>query len=156
MLIDKNKYREFLRVCISMNKKLNIVPVLFGSLGLEVLTQHDFYADDIDVLVPGVFHDQSWDKLKRIIESLGFEFVDLHEHEFKKENIKLAFGIEESLLEFADVDFNTLEIIKDENAKYKLLNAEEYLRVYKASYEDSYIRDKNNGKDMEKIIYLEK
>ncbi len=47
------------------------------------------------------------------------------------------------------------DIIEDEKAKFKLLNFGEYLKVYKASYKDSYRRDKNNGKDMDKIIYLE-
>lgn len=155
MLLGKNKYNEFLVVCRTMNTKLDIVPVLFGSLGLEVLSKHDFDADDIDVLVPGVYHDKSWEELKTEIENLNFEFVDLHEHEFKKKDIKLAFGIEESLFDFVGVNCYKLNIIEDERAKYKLLNLEEYLRVYKASYKDSYRRDKNNRKDMDKIIYIE-
>lgn len=156
MLLDNKKYGEFLKVCSSLNKKLNVIPVLFGSLGLEVLTQYDFNADDIDLLVPEDYHNKSWTRLKTLIESLSYEFVDLHEQEFKKKGVKLAFGVEESLQEFADVNFETLVIIEDENARFKLLNAVEYLRVYKASYKDSYRRDKNNGKDMDKITYLEK
>ena len=155
MLINNDKYVEFLKVCKKLNTELQIIPVLFGSLGLEVLCRENFNADDIDVLVPNKYLDSFWDDFKKLIEENEYVFIDLHEHEFIKGNIKLAFAAEESLVDFADVDYHNLNIINDEGSKYKLLNSQEYLRVYKKSYKDSYRRDKNNGKDKDKIEFLE-
>lgn len=155
MLSQKNKYNEFIEVCRIINEKLGVTPVLFGSLGLEVLTSSDFYADDIDVLVPEIYLNNNWGKLKKVVEKLGYIFIDLHEHEFKKNDVKLAFGVEESLIDFADVDYGKLEIIRDGSARFKLLDPNEYLKVYNKSYKDSYRRDKNNGKDRIKIKFLE-
>jgi hypothetical protein len=150
------KYEMFILMCKTLNKEFNITPILFGSLGLEVLSGYDFNADDIDVLIPGIYLDEKWNLIRIIVESLGYRFKDLHEHEFIKNNVKLAFGIEESLLDFANINWRKLKSINDFGAKYKLLNYSEYLMVYKQSYQDSYRRDKNNGKDLSKIEYLEK
>lgn len=154
MLSNKQKYKEFITICRVINTQLEVVPVLFGSLGLEVLSGNDFKSDDIDVLVPKIFIQDEWDHLRNLIESNGFRFVDLHEHEFRKNNIKIAFAFEESLCYFANVDYRNLKIINDEGANFKLLNYDEYLRVYQKSFKDSYRTNKNNGKDQNKIEFL--
>ncbi|WP_188048516.1 hypothetical protein [Bacillus sp. CH30_1T] len=41
-----------------------------------------------------------------------------------------------------------------EDAKYDLLNSEQYLSVYGFSFKDSYRADKNNPKDIGKSEYL--
>ena len=48
----KVKKKEFLYVAESLNKKLDIVPLLFGSLGLEQRLHTNLNADDIDILIP--------------------------------------------------------------------------------------------------------
>ena len=46
---------EFLCVAELLNKKLDIVPLSFGSMGLEQRLHISLNADDIDVLIPEVF-----------------------------------------------------------------------------------------------------
>ncbi|WP_424580088.1 hypothetical protein [Virgibacillus halodenitrificans] len=47
-----------------------------------------------------------------------------------------------------------LEIHQEEDAKFYLLTPKQYLRVYEASYKDSYRAENNNHKDFRKIKYL--
>ncbi len=135
---------------------MNIVPVLYGSLGLEIVTGIDFSPQDIDILVPKRFLDENWPLLMETMEKLGYTQIDLHEHKFKKSDIEIGFAFEEHLLPFARIHYNKLEIITDQNVSYKLLSEEEYLLVYKQSVKDSYRRTKNNNKDLKKIEILEK
>ena len=49
---NMTKFNCFLQNAEMLNNKFNIVPLLYGSLGLEVLTKSSLNADDIDILVP--------------------------------------------------------------------------------------------------------
>ena len=49
------KFNLFLEIARFLSDKLGIVALLYGSLGLEYLTDEDFEANDIDILVPRVF-----------------------------------------------------------------------------------------------------
>ena len=53
--MNTNKFNLFLENARLLSDKLGIVPLLYGSLGLEYLTGDDLGADDIDILVPRVF-----------------------------------------------------------------------------------------------------
>lgn len=52
MVRECHLYQEFLQVTKVLNERLAIVPVLYGSLGLEKVTQLNFSPQDIDILVP--------------------------------------------------------------------------------------------------------
>lgn len=45
------KYKVFLKIARRLNE-MGIVPLLFGSLGLEQRLGADLQAEDIDILVP--------------------------------------------------------------------------------------------------------
>ncbi len=47
----QEKYNEFIRVAICLNKKLSITPLLYGSLGLQQLVVAELFPEDIDILV---------------------------------------------------------------------------------------------------------
>lgn len=49
------KFDFFLQNAEMLNNKFNIIPLLYGSLGLEVLTNSSLNADDIDILIPQMF-----------------------------------------------------------------------------------------------------
>ena len=53
--MSTNKFNLFLENVWFLLNKFGIVPLLYGSLGLEYLTGDDLGADDIDILVPRVF-----------------------------------------------------------------------------------------------------
>lgn len=127
-------YNEFINIAKTFNKELDIIPLLYGSLGLEKVTGLDFSPEDIDLLIPLIFLEEKWEKLKKVMELHGYKMVDLHEHEFKKTNTKIGISYIEDLKPFADVDYNNLEIFEDGGAKYHLLTIDDYLKIYKSLY----------------------
>lgn len=127
-------YNEFINIAKTFNKELDIIPLLYGSLGLEKVTGLDFSPEDIDLLIPLIFLEEKWEKLKKVMELHGYKMVDLHEHEFKKTNTKIGIAYIEDLKPFADVDYNNLEVFEDGGAKYHLLTIDDYLKIYKKSW----------------------
>ena len=148
-------YQEFIYIARHLNKSLNITPVLYGSLGLEKATRIAFQPQDIDILVPLTFLEEKWDLLKAKMENLGYELVDLHEHEFMKNEIKVGIAFIEDLKPFANVDYNHLKTIENHGANYHVLSISDYLKVYLKSSLDGYRRTKNNNKDKRKIEILQ-
>jgi hypothetical protein len=147
-------YNEFIEIAKRLNRDLNIIPVLYGSLGLEKVTGIRFSPQDIDILVPLVYLEEGWERLKSLLETLGYKLIDLHEHEFKKENVKIGISYYEDLKKFADVDYNNLLKNEDNGVSFRTLSVSEYLKVYNRSLLDGYRRTKNNNKDQNKIKIL--
>ncbi|MBD1222062.1 phosphoribosylanthranilate isomerase [Virgibacillus halodenitrificans] len=160
--MDDHKFQEFLKIAKKLNK-VQITPLLMGSVGLEIVTDSSWDAQDLDIHVPGdergwevpaekaIF---DWDRIVGIMNSLEYRLVDLHEHEFLKNGLSVEFGIIDTLPSFAGVSLEDLEIHQEEDAKFYLLTPKQYLRVYEASYKDSYRAENNNHKDFRKIKYL--
>lgn len=147
-------YEEF--ICISglLNQQLDMVPVLYGSLGLGKVTNIDFSPQDIDILVPLTYLEEKWKFLQHTMEQLGYRMVNLQEHEFIKNDIKIGFAFTEDLLEFADVDYTSLNLFEDAGSEYYLPTILDFVKVYNKSLEDGYRRTKNNNKDLDKLEIL--
>lgn len=156
-------YQEFLTIARELNQ-IGIVPLLMGSVGLEVRTGEDWQAGDLDIHVPS--DPRGWeapdegriyrfDELNAIMEKLGYHLIDRHEHEFQKDGCSVEFGGLHSLPSFAGVELEDLEKVEDEGVHYYLPNLEQYLNIYQASSKDSYRAENNNHKDFAKIAYLE-
>ena len=67
--MSTNKFNLFLENARFLSDKFGIVPLLYGSLGLEYLTGDDLGADDIDILVPRVFITERWHEFKELLEA---------------------------------------------------------------------------------------
>ena len=150
------KKKEFLYVAESLNKKLNIVPLLFGSLGLEQRLHTSLNADDIDILIPEAFLDEEWNGVVTVMNDNGYALYDLHEHAFEKSGLSLAFASIESLTPFAGIDIAKIPIIEESGVYYYLLDLQDYLKVYTASSNDGYRKNIKNKKDEEKIKLINK
>lgn len=156
------KFNEFIEVARKLNG-MGITPLLMGSVGLEVVTEKSWDAQDLDIHVPGDKRGwevppetsiHNWNDIVKVMNSKGYTLIDLHEHEFSKDGLSVEFGIIDTLPDFAGVRLEDLEMHQKGEVKYYLLSPEQYLRVYEASSKDSYRADKNNHKDMGKIEYL--
>lgn len=147
-------YHEFLKIAKSLNEELDVIPVLYGSLGLEKVTGVTFSPEDIDILVPLVFLEEKWNMFKSVMEQLQYKLVNLQEHEFMKDQIKIGVAYIEDLQNFADVDYNHLKKNEDNGATFYTLTISDYLKVYNKSVLDGYRRTKNNNKDQEKLKIL--
>ena len=82
-----------MNICLYLNK-IGIVPTLMGSLGLEFISKEDWNPSDIDIHVmgdrrgweaPDELRICDWDKIMTGMKKLGYDLVDLHEHEFRKD-----------------------------------------------------------------------
>lgn len=143
--------KEFLHIAQLLNKNLNIIPLLFGSLGLEQRLHTNLNADDIDILIPETFLNEKWNSIVTIMNDNGYVLYDLHEHAFEKSGLSVAFASIESLTPFAGVDLSRIPVIKESGIRYYLLNLQDYLKVYIASSKDGYRKNTKNKKDAEKI-----
>jgi len=150
-----DKYKEFLRIAKHLNSKLNIIPVLYGSLGLAKIIQKDLGSKDIDILVPQKYITTDWDKLIKTLSEINYQLIDDREHEFIRSNYKIGVAFEEDLFSFAGIDHNKLRIVSDNSVNFKVLNINQYLKIYNRSKNDSYRSQKNNKKDLEKIKLID-
>lgn len=159
---ENPKYSVFLSVAKQLND-CGIVPVLMGSLGLEIVTTKNWDVGDIDIHIPGDSRGWSapveeiiyqWEEVKKQLEGLGFSLVDLHEHAFEKGTLRVEFAVIDTLPEFAGIALDDIKQIEDQGIRYRLLNATQYYQLYQASSKDSYRNQKNNQKDFAKIAYL--
>ncbi|WP_028973202.1 hypothetical protein [Spirochaeta cellobiosiphila] len=142
---------EFLRIAKFLNDKLNLTPLLYGSLGLEILIKEDLSPQDIDFLIPEIFIKGKWVILKTLIEDIGYHLVDLHEHEFFNGEYQIAFAEIEGLEKDINVRPNQIKTHQKSGVTYKLLNLEQYLLAYEYSSKDGYRRNKNDNKEFAKI-----
>ena len=156
------KFQEFLIITEELNKK-DIIPLLMGSVGLEFITKKDWNARDIDIHVngdprgwdaPNVEKVHHWNDIIEIMAKLNYRLIDLHEHEFKKNNISVGYGVIDTLPNFANVNPDELIYQNIANIKFYTPSLEDFLKIYLSSSQDSYRADKNNNKDFEKISYL--
>ncbi|MDE5605468.1 MAG: phosphoribosylanthranilate isomerase [Eubacterium sp.] len=150
------KKKEFLQIAKELNEKLNIVPLLFGSLGLEQRLDVSLNAKDIDVLIPEEFLNEKWQYIVDVMNNNGYTLYDLHEHAFEKDGLSFAFASIESLTPFANIDISNIPIITEEGIRYFLLELQDYLKVYTASSKDGYRKNIKNKQDQHKIDLINK
>lgn len=160
--MNQNKFSEFLKISRALNN-YGITPLLMGSLGLEFFTRKNWDAQDIDIHIPGdtrgweaADEDRifNWAAIVNMMAQLGYQLIDLHEHEFSNGWVTIQYGVMDTLPEYANTEIKELRMEVIEKAIFYVPTAEQFLKIYTASSKDSYRNDKNNNKDFEKIKYL--
>lgn len=152
----KVKLQEFFSIAGRLNKDLHIVPLLYGSLGLEQRLQTDLNAEDIDLLLPEVYLNENWEQLVALMQENGYVLYDLHEHAFEKAGVRVAFASIEDLTPFAGVELTGIPVNEESGVRYFLLTLQDYLKVYTASAKDGYRKTKKNKQDEQKIQLIKK
>lgn len=152
---NKQKFKIFLEVSRILNK-FNIIPILYGSLGLYRVIHRFGKVNDIDILVPAEFLNQKWRDLINSMENLGFKLKDKHEHEFIRDGEIVAFGDEKDLPEYSQIDVKTLKMSEINNVRFKELSPEQYLAVYQFMLRDQYRQEKRGKADLKKIDLIKK
>jgi phosphoribosylanthranilate isomerase len=155
-------FDEFKTICLYLNK-VGITPTLMGSLGLEFISKEDWDPSDIDIHVPGDPRDweapdelriYDWDKIMAVMKELGYNLIDVHEHEFKKNGVSVEYGTIDSLYDFAGISESDIELIQLNGIKFRVPSLKQFLSIYEASSKDSYRNNNNNNKDFKKIAWL--
>jgi len=150
-----NKFKLFLENAQLLSDKLGIIPLLYGSLGLEHLTGEDLGAEDIDILVPRVFIAERWKEFKAILEAQGYILTDEHEHAFVRGGVAYSYADIEDLESFAGIHAEDIEMREADGVRFLLLSLEQYLAVYKQSSKDGYRVNVRQKKDADKIRFIE-
>ena len=135
--------------------KLAIIPLMYGSLGLEYITGESLNSDDIDILIPEVFLKERWEEFKNLLTDQGYILIDEHEHAFQKNGIHYAYASIEELESFAKINLSEIEQQNNDGIWLKLLSLEQYLKVYSVSAKDGYRINVRKKKDNDKIAFIE-
>ena len=153
--MSTNKFNLFLENAQFLSDKFDIVPLLYGSLGLEYLTGDDLSADDIDILVPRVFITERWHEFKPVLEEHGYVLVDEQEHTFASGGVAYSYADIEDLEAFAGISIEDIEMYETAGVSFLLLSLEQYLAVYQKSSKDGYRVNIRQKKDADKIRFIE-
>ena len=153
--MSTNKFNLFIENARLLSDKFNIVPLLYGSLGLEYLTGDDLGADDIDILVPRVFITDRWQEFKAILEAQGYVLADEHEHTFVRDGVAYSYADIEDLESFSGIRMKDIEMREADGVSFLMLSLEQYLAVYKKSSKDGYRVNVRQKKDADKIRFIE-
>ena len=153
--MSTSKFNYFLENARLLSNKLGIVPLLYGSLGLEYLTGEPLGADDIDILVPRVFITERWQEFKSVLEPQGYVLTDAHEHTFVRDGVAYSYADIEDLESFAGIRAEDMKMCEVNGVRFLLLSLEQYLTVYKRSSMDGYRVNVRRKKDADKIRLIE-
>ena len=139
-----------------LNEKFEIIPLMYGSLGLEYITNETLDADDIDILIPEIFIGERWDEFHSFLNGKGYVLLDEKEHTFEKNGILYSYASIEELKSFAEIEVSDIEQLCNDGIKFKVLSLKQYLKVYLASSKDGYRITVREKKDNEKIDFIGK
>ena len=153
--MSTNKFNLFLENARFLSDKFSMVPLLYGSLGLEYLTGDDLSADDIDILVPRVFITERWHEFKALLEAQGYVLADENEHTFVCDGVSYSYADIEDLESFAGINTEDIEMYEADGVSFLLLSLEQYLAVYRQSSKDGYRVNVRQKKDAVKIRFIE-
>ena len=153
--MSTNKFKLFLENARLLSNNLGMVPLLYGSLGLEYLTGDALDADDIDILVPRVFITNHWQEFKALLEAQGYVLADEHEHTFARDGVEYSYADIEDLESFAGINTEDIEVHEADGVRFLLLSLEQYLAVYQKSSKDGYRLNVRQKKDAVKIRFIE-
>ena len=135
-------------------EKFDIVPLMYGSLGLEYITGKIQNVDDVDILIPEVFLNLRWHEFRTFLENQGYVLVDEHEHTFQRNDIFYSYASIEELELFAGINLSDIKQQRKDDIPFYLLTLEQYLKVYTASAKDGYRVNVRKKKDNEKIEFI--
>ena len=155
MKMSTNKFNLFIENARLLSDKFNIVPLLYGSLGLEYLTGDALGVDDIDILIPRVFITNRWLEFKEFLETQGYALTDEHEHTFVRDGVAYSYADIEDLESFAGIHAEDIEMHEVDGVRFMLLTLEQYLAVYQKSSKDGYRVNVRQKKDAVKIRFIE-
>ena len=70
----------------------------------------------------------------KVMNHLGYTLVDIHEHEFQKDDVSVEFGSINSLPDFAGVSESNIELIHLDDITFRVSSLGQFLSIYKASF----------------------
>lgn len=150
------KKQAFLENAKLLSHEFGIVPLMYGSLGLEYLTGENLNADDIDILIPEVFLQERWPEFQAVLGKWDYVLIDEREHTFEKDGISYSYASIEELQAFAGIPVFEIAQYTCDHVRFLLLSLEQYRKVYIASAKDGYRVHVRQKKDSDKLTIIER
>ncbi|MBK0029398.1 phosphoribosylanthranilate isomerase [Lactococcus sp. S47] len=153
---SKQLFIEFLRITKKLNEN-KIIPYLMGSLAVEQIINFPTNPDDIDIQLKKLDFE-NFEQLTSLMEELGYQPIDLHEHKFEKASIHVGFASVETLKNYAGVDDNDIPKInfKSElHQEFFLPTLKQNIQIYQAAVTDSWRAKKTKDKKILKKLLFE-
>jgi hypothetical protein len=150
------KIKLFFENAKLLYNRFEIIPLMYGSLGLEYITNENLNADDIDILISEIFITDRWNEFKDFLISEGYVLVDEHEHTFVRDGVAYSYAYIEDLEPFAGINTEDIEMHEADGVRFLLLSLEQYLLVYQKSSKDGYRVNVRQKKDANKIRFIER
>jgi hypothetical protein len=148
--------KEFFALAKKMNEQFSIIPLLIGSVGLNMLVDDDVWMGDLDIVIPHYMRpDRKWicPNYVKFMENEGYEFVDVWEGEFHKGEIMIHTSGDNLFEGYADIDIRSCPIVQTDGAIYKMLTLEQHLILYTATAEYKFRDREENNLDYEITEY---
>ena len=139
-----------------LSDMFGIIPLMYGALGLEYITNENLNSDDIDILIPDIFVNERWNEFKNVLTENGYVLIDEHEHSFLIDRVCYSYASFEELESFAKINLSDIECKSDLGVNFKVLSLEQYLKVYTSSFKDGYRINVRKKKDADKILFIQK
>lgn len=137
--MENIKFKKFLENAQLLNERFGIIPLLYGSLGLEEVAEYHLNQADVDILIPEEFvTGEKWPELIEFLESQGYTIIDEQEHTFIKDDTEHSYAPIENLKPVADIDPADIAIYEKDGVKYKQLSLYQYLKVYEGFSQEGY------------------
>ena len=148
-----NKFQIFLQIARELNKH-DVVPTIYGSLGLYRITNQQDEINDIDIIISNMNLVDKFIELEKIMSVVGFERDPYYKHEFIKGEERVGFEPEDELKEWS-INVNNLKITEVEGVRFKELSAKDYLKVYNRTlqrWENKVLSIKGKVSALEKMV----
>lgn len=153
---ERMKTQLFFENATLLFREWGIVPLMYGSLGLEYITGENLNADDIDILIPEVFLQSKWSVFQAVLKKWDYILIDEREHTFEKDGISYSYASIEELQTFAGIPVCEIAQYTCDHVRFRLLSLEQYRNVYIASAKDGYRIDVRQKKDSDKLAIIER
>jgi len=138
----EKKFLTFLEIARALNRH-DIVPILYGSLGLYRIIGELSEVNDIDIVVPEIYLKEKFSELAGIMTEIRYKQDSMYPHEFTGRDHQIGFESKEEIEAYEGVNFSDFKITKIDDAEFKELSAEDYLVVYKKNlkFREEKIKD---------------
>lgn len=116
------KKKAFLENAKFLFREFGIMPLMYGSLGLEYITGEYLNVDDIDILIPEAFLQGRWPEFRAVWEKWDYILIDEREHTFQKDGIAYAYAPIEELQAFAEIPVCQIDQHACDQVDFRLLS----------------------------------
>ncbi len=150
----KKSYKKivntFRKVVCTLNR-IGVEPVIYGSLGLHLLTGKNVKINDIDFLLQDSDFDRKWDDIKTILEADYCKLDPKHKQEFKCQDLFVSFLKIKDVSQLTKINFSRLKKYRYGGGIYRNLNPKQYLDFYEKRSKKRNNSKIKRKKDLEKI-----